>query len=120
MLTVQLDAVTCDTTAQEGLRDVINQIQTAKRIVVVCGLFFLVNHDLELMIGAGISTATGIPDFRSASGLFSSGEKGKGHAQDLFHVRSLTVSSILRLSFERSRRQLTDSRRPFYPPIMLF
>jgi hypothetical protein len=26
--------------------------------------------------------------------LFSSGDKGKGHAQDLFHVRSLTVSPI--------------------------
>jgi NAD-dependent SIR2 family protein deacetylase len=46
------------------------------------------------MVGAGISTAVGIPDFRSAKGLFSStgNGKGKGKAQDLFHVRSLTVS----------------------------
>lgn len=44
----------------------------------------------RLTIGAGVSTAASIPDFRSASGLFS-GSKG-GTVKDLFHVKSLSVS----------------------------
>jgi hypothetical protein len=81
MLTVNLEEINCDTTAANGLRDVIYQLQAAKRIVVICG--------------AGISTSVGIPDFRSSGGLFSSNTKGKGKAQDLFHIRSLTVSHLI-------------------------
>jgi NAD-dependent SIR2 family protein deacetylase len=85
MLTVNLEELECDATAANGLRDVIPQLQAAKRIVVICG--------------AGISTSVGIPDFRSSGGLFSSNGngnvKGKGKAQDLFHIRSLTVSHSL-------------------------
>ena len=83
MLTVNLEDVSRDTGAANGLRDAICQLQAAKRIVVICG--------------AGISTSVGIPDFRSSGGLFSSdvNGKGKGKAQDLFHIRSLTVSHLL-------------------------
>lgn len=83
MLTVDLEDIHRDTSAANGLRDAIRQLQAAKRIVVICG--------------AGISTSVGIPDFRSSGGLFSSdvNGKGKGKAQDLFHIRSLTVSHLL-------------------------
>jgi len=83
MLTVNLEDIIRDTSAADGLRDAIYQLQTAKRIVVICG--------------AGISTSVGIPDFRSSGGLFSSNGngKGKGKAQDLFHIRSLTVSYLV-------------------------
>jgi len=82
MLTVNLEDISSDTAAANGLRDVIWQLQAAKRIVVICG--------------AGISTSVGIPDFRSSGGLFSSdvNGKGKGKAQDLFHIRSLSVSHL--------------------------
>lgn len=85
MLTVNLEDINWDTSAANGLRDVIYQLQAAKRIVVICG--------------AGISTSVGIPDFRSSGGLFSSNGngKGKGKAQDLFHIRSLTVSHLVTL-----------------------
>jgi len=83
MLTVDLESIDRDQAAAEGLRNVVHQFKAAKRIVVICG--------------AGISTSSGIPDFRSSKGLFSSGSgtgKGKGKVQDLFHVRSLTVSRL--------------------------
>ena len=82
MLTVNLEDISSDTGAANGLRDAIRQLQAAKRIVVICG--------------AGISTSVGIPDFRSSGGLFSSdvNGRGKGKAQDLFHIRSLTVSHL--------------------------
>lgn len=49
----------------------------------------LIGYYADLSVGAGISTATGIPDFRSSEGLFG---KGKSKVKDLFHVRSLSVS----------------------------
>jgi NAD-dependent SIR2 family protein deacetylase len=100
MLTANLDEIDTDASAAEGLRNAIYQLQAAKRIVVICG--------------AGISTAAGIPDFRSSSGLFSSSGKGKGKAQDLFHIRSLTVSYLSIIY-----RGADDSLQPCYQPIML-
>lgn len=47
-------------------------------------------------VGAGVSTAAAIPDFRSASGLFSGKTKGGHSIKDLFHVRCLAVSPIHR------------------------
>jgi NAD-dependent SIR2 family protein deacetylase len=101
MLTVNLEDINSDTSAADGLRDVIYQLQAAKRIVVICG--------------AGISTSVGIPDFRSSGGLFSSNGngKGKGKAQDLFHIRSLTVSHLC-------RTRADDSLRACYQPTTLF
>ena len=101
MLTVNLEDITCDTSAADGLRDVIYQLQAAKRIVVICG--------------AGISTSVGIPDFRSSAGLFSSNGSGKekGKAQDLFHIRSLTVSPPVNTSAD-------NSLRACYRPTTLF
>lgn len=46
------------------------------------------------IVGAGVSTAAAIPDFRSASGLFSGKSKGGHSVKDLFHVRCLAVSPI--------------------------
>ena len=81
MLIVDLESIDRDQAAAEGLRNVVHQFKAAKRIVVICG--------------AGMSTSSGIPDFRSSKGLFSSDTgKGKGKVQDLFHVRSLTVSRL--------------------------
>lgn len=78
MLTIPLDEGARSATEEEGLKVTVGRIRTAKRIVVVCC--------------AGISTGSGIPDFRSSDGLFG---KGKGKAKDLFHVRSLTSSKLL-------------------------
>lgn len=102
MFTVNLADVEVDQVAADSLRNVICQLRAAKRIVVVCG--------------AGISTSVGIPDFRSSSGLFSSSNgtgKGKGKAQDLFHIRSLTVS-------HPKLNPANESLQPCYQPITLF
>ncbi|OCF76067.1 hypothetical protein I204_03364 [Kwoniella mangroviensis CBS 8886] len=69
----------------EDLEDVLNSLKGSKRIVVVT-------------VGAGISTAADIPDFRSSTGLFNdnvSKGKGKGKARDLFHVHCLSSPTLL-------------------------
>lgn len=48
----------------------------------------------EFTVGAGVSTGAAIPDFRSASGLFSGKTKGGHSVKDLFHVRCLAVSTV--------------------------
>jgi hypothetical protein len=82
----------------------VKQIRSAKRIVAVCGecSHLELRYRAQLMphLGAGISTAADIPDFRSAEGLFgasggSAKGKGRAHApdvRDLFHVKCLSVS----------------------------
>ncbi|OXC69061.1 hypothetical protein AYX13_02351 [Cryptococcus neoformans] len=66
---------------EDTLRQVVTRLRTAKRIVVVSG--------------AGVSTAAAIPDFRSASGLFSGKSKGGHSVKDLFHVRCLAHPTLL-------------------------
>jgi hypothetical protein len=47
MLTVQLDAVGRDIATESGLRDVVRRIRSARRIVVVCGRYYLQRLVLE-------------------------------------------------------------------------
>lgn len=89
--------------AEDTLRQVVTRLRTAKRIVVVSGEsypFDLFLNSIVLTyacaVGAGVSTAAAIPDFRSASGLFSGKTKGGHSVKDLFHVRCLAVSPIHR------------------------
>ncbi|KAL1408737.1 hypothetical protein Q8F55_005550 [Vanrija albida] len=64
---------------EPDLETVVRRVRGARRIVVVCG--------------AGISTAASIPDFRSASGLFSG---SKGHnVKDLFDFKSTKSPHLL-------------------------
>ncbi|TXT10797.1 hypothetical protein VHUM_02302 [Vanrija humicola] len=64
---------------EPDLETVVRRVRNARRIVVV--------------VGAGISTAASIPDFRSASGLFSG---SKGHnVKDLFDFKSTKSPALL-------------------------
>lgn len=72
---------------QHGIEDINNvtlqhltkTVLKAKRIAVVCGQSVSLNslaHSLNFCLaGAGISCASGIPDFRSSEGLFQSLKK---------------------------------------------
>ena len=67
----------------QALDSVVNSIVKAKRIVVVCG--------------AGISVHAGIPDFRSAEGIFQTLKKDNANissGKDLFDARVFQVPFI--------------------------
>ena len=84
----------------------IKSILNAKRIVVICGKWFtllLVIAPLANLngykIGAGISVEAGIPDFRSADGLFHRLKQehpthGLKSGKDLFDASVFNVSSL--------------------------
>lgn len=79
------------------LDEVVRAIRGSKRMVVICGEHTYAREVLVLTLGAGVSTAAAIPDFRGAAGLFSSNpsRKGKEPMKDLFHIKALAVGHAM-------------------------
>ncbi|TFL04173.1 DHS-like NAD/FAD-binding domain-containing protein [Pterulicium gracile] len=95
------------------LRQIIQRILKAKRIVVLCG--------------AGISVASGIPDFRSAEGLFNSlGKQTKGgitSGRDLFDASVFgserTTAMFCEMIARLADLSVTASPSPFHQTLKL-
>jgi NAD-dependent SIR2 family protein deacetylase len=68
------------------------------------------------LLGAGISTAAGIPDFRSPSGLFATPKRAHSRTsgKDLFHVSAL-ASRVLRPSFCQMIGELSGKSELAHP-----
>ncbi|KAF5317379.1 hypothetical protein D9611_004048 [Ephemerocybe angulata] len=101
-----------------GLAKVVQAVLKAKRIVVICGAWHphgavppALNPQIAVRPGAGISVQAGIPDFRSAAGLFKTLKRDHprealGSGKDLFdasvfnseHTTSLFCQMMARLS----------------------
>jgi len=82
MRTVSLEEFAAD-------KETLRRLRTARRVVCV--------------IGAGISTTSGIPDFRSAGGLYE-------HVKKKFNLRN--GADLFDANLFRVRREGTDANRP--------
>ncbi|KAF5339114.1 hypothetical protein D9611_011251 [Ephemerocybe angulata] len=83
-----------------GLAKVVQAVLKAKRIVVICG--------------AGISVQAGIPDFRSADGLFTTLKRknpreGLGSGKDLFDASVFNVSHSLTAQLRHTKLKMLQS-----------